>query len=122
MAWEIVSKWEYLAKKTIGTQLVRSADSIGANLAEGTGRGSAAENCRFAKIARGSLFEVKHWLRRAFKRNLLTEVEIDSFQDVDQRTNSQIVGLHKFNWEKEWLVDSGTLLVAKRATRVAVSG
>ena len=80
MAWEIVSKWEYLAKKTIGTQLVRSADSIGANLAEGTGRGSAAENCRFAKIARGSLFEVKHWLRRAFKRNLLTEAEIDSFQ------------------------------------------
>lgn len=61
-------------------QLVNSADSIGANIAEGTGRGSAADNRRFAKIARGSLFEVKHWLRRAFKRNLLTDVEIGSFQ------------------------------------------
>ena len=80
LAWEVVGKWEYLAKRTTGMQLVNSADSIGANLAEGTGRGIAADNRRFAKIARGSLFEVKHWLRRAFKRNLLTEAEIDSFQ------------------------------------------
>ena len=80
LAWGVVGKWEYLAKRTTGMQLVNSADSIGANLAEGTGRGSAADNRRFAKIARGSLFEVKHWLRRAFKRNLLTEAEIDSFQ------------------------------------------
>jgi len=80
LAWEVVGKWKYLAKRTTGMQLVNSADSIGSNLAEGTGRGSAADNRRFAKIARGSLFEVKHWLRRAFKRNLLTEAEIDSFQ------------------------------------------
>ena len=82
LAYEIVGKWEYLAKKTIGIQLVNSADSIGANLAEGTGRGSAADNKRFAKIARGSLFEVKHWLRRAFKRNLLTKAEVNTFQSL----------------------------------------
>jgi len=82
LAWEVVGKWEYLAKRTTGMQLVNSADSIGANLAEGTGRGSAADNRRFAKIARGSLFEVKHWLRRAFKRNLLTEAEINSFHNL----------------------------------------
>jgi len=87
LSWEVVTKWEYLAKRTIGTQLVNSADSIGANIAEGTGRGSAADNRRFAKIARGSLFEVKHWLRRAFKRNLLTKEEINSFQNlIDELT------------------------------------
>ena len=80
MAWEVVGKWEYLAKSTTGMQLVNSADSIGANIAEGTGRGSSADNRRFAKIARGSLFEVKHWLRRAFKRNLLSELKSTLFK------------------------------------------
>ena len=80
LIWEIVSKWDYFAKDTIGKQLVNSADSMGANLAEGYGRGSHADNRRFAKISRGSLFEVKHWLRRAYKRNLLSEKEISNLQ------------------------------------------
>ena len=80
--WEIVCKWDYFAKDTIGKQLVNSADSVGANIAEGYGRGSHADNRRFAKISRGSLFEVKHWLRRAFKRKLLSEEEISSLQKL----------------------------------------
>jgi len=38
LIWEICSSWEWFAKDTIGKQLVRSADSIGANIAEGFGR------------------------------------------------------------------------------------
>jgi hypothetical protein len=53
--WEIVVKWNGFAKNTVGKQLVRSVDSIGANIAEGTGRGSYKDNQRFVKIARGSL-------------------------------------------------------------------
>jgi hypothetical protein len=30
LIWEIVSKWDYFAKVTIGKQIVNSADSIGA--------------------------------------------------------------------------------------------
>jgi len=71
-----------LAQDTVGKQLINSADSIGANIAEGTGRGSFADNRRFARIARGSLFEVKHWLRRAYKRKLLTEPEVDSLKKL----------------------------------------
>ena len=71
LAWSVVANWSWLPQQTIGRQFVNSADSIGANIAEGTGRGSYADNKRFAKIARGSLFEVKHWLRRAYKRQLL---------------------------------------------------
>ena len=80
LAWDVAAKWDYLAKSTIGKQFINSADSVGANIAEGTGRGSPADNKRFAKIARGSLFEVKHWLRRAYIRNLLNQNEIDTFQ------------------------------------------
>ncbi len=80
--WATVSSWDPLAKDTIGKQLIRSADSIGANLAEGLGRGSYAETSRFARIARGSLFEVRHWLRRAFPRNLLSSDEIKTLKEI----------------------------------------
>ena len=80
--WEIVIKWNYFAKNTIGKQLVNAADSIGANIAEGTGRGSYADNRRFARIARGSLFEVKHWLKRAYTRKLLSENELAPLRNV----------------------------------------
>lgn len=70
--WEIAIEWDYLAKKTVGQQIIKSADGIGACIAEGSGRGTALDNRRFIGIARGSLYETKHWLRRAFKRKLLT--------------------------------------------------
>jgi four helix bundle protein len=82
LTWLIIQRWGYFEKDTIGKQLVRAADSVGANIAEGTGRGSQKDNMRFAKIARASLFEVKHWLRRAYKRNLLSETEVSEFQKI----------------------------------------
>ena len=82
LIWNIVVKWDRLAQDTVGKQLIKAADSIGANLAEGTGRGSYADNRRFARIARGSLFEVKHWLRRAYRRDLLSENEVSKLQEL----------------------------------------
>ena len=74
--WDITAGWDDFAKRTVGSQIVRSADSIGANIAEGTGRGSYADNRRFVRTARGSLNETKHWLRRAYKRRLLDAEQI----------------------------------------------
>lgn len=36
--WNIVIKWDYFNKDTIGKQLVRATDSISANIAEENGR------------------------------------------------------------------------------------
>jgi four helix bundle protein len=80
--WSIVDGWNNFAKDTIGKQLVRSADSIGANVAEGTGRGRFEDNKRFVRIARGSLNETKHWLRRAFKRGLLDDRHISTLKPI----------------------------------------
>lgn len=78
--WKIVNEWESLPQDTVGKQIIRSADSIGANIAEGVGRGSYQDNRRFVRIARGSLYETQHWLRRAYSRNLLTEQQVDALK------------------------------------------
>jgi four helix bundle protein len=74
--WDVVRRWDYFAKDTVGKQIVKAADSIGANIAEGTGRGTLEDNRRFIRMARGSLYETQHWLRRAYKRSLLNKQQI----------------------------------------------
>jgi four helix bundle protein len=80
--WEIVDKWGVFARDTCGKQPVRSADSIGANIAEGTGRYGFEDIKRFVRYARGSLYETQHWLRRAVRRKLLTPAQIDSLKEI----------------------------------------
>ncbi|QDZ41017.1 four helix bundle protein [Euhalothece natronophila Z-M001] len=80
--WKIVRQWQPLEKDTVGKQIIRSADSIGANIAEGLGRGSFQDNKRFVKIARGSLYETQHWLRRAYYRQLLTQEQLNRLKQL----------------------------------------
>ena len=82
--WSIVVKWDSFAKDTVGRQMVQAADSIGANIAEGTGRGSYQDNRRFIRIARGSLYETRHWLRRAYKRKLLGDEQVSKLKPTIQ--------------------------------------
>lgn len=80
--WFIVIEWEYFSKDTLGKQLARSADSIGANIAEGFGRYHYKENKNFCYFSRGSLIETKGWLKKAKTRNLIT---IGCFEDLIQK-------------------------------------
>ena len=80
--WEIVLGWNIFARDTVGKQLVKAADSVGANIAEGTGRGTFVDNRRFVRISRGSLNETQHWLRRAYKRKLLNDKQIKSVKPL----------------------------------------
>jgi four helix bundle protein len=80
--WDVVIRWDSFAKATVGKQIVRAADSIGANISEGTGRGSFQDNRRFVRTARGSLNETQHFLRRAFKRKLLSRQDIEKLKPI----------------------------------------
>lgn len=94
--WVVVAKWEYFAQSTVGQQIVRSADGVGACLAEGSGRGTAQDNRRFIGMARESLYETKHWLRRAFKRKLLTKPRTDELKGIMDYLTPALNGYWRF--------------------------
>ena len=80
--WDVVLGWNRFARDRVGSQIVRAADSIGANIAEGAGRGSFPDNRRFIRIARGSLKETQHFLRRAYKRKLLDDNQVNKIKPL----------------------------------------
>jgi four helix bundle protein len=71
--WEEVITWRPFARDTVGRELVRSADSVGANIAEGHGRFHYRDEITFDYYGRGSLKETRFWLRRAVARKILSE-------------------------------------------------
>ena len=82
--WDVVVLWDFFARDTVGKQMVRAAeaDSVGANIAEGAGRGTYQDNRRFVRMARGSLNETRHWLRRAFRRSLLGQKQVSALKPL----------------------------------------
>jgi four helix bundle protein len=73
--WDEVVKWAPLAADTVGKQLVRAMDSVGANLVEGDGRHGSQDALRFFIVARASAREARYWLNRAMVRSLIGERE-----------------------------------------------
>ena len=79
--WKKVEGWDEFAKDVVGKQVARSADSIGANIAESFGRFNFGEKLQFLYYARGSLFETKYWLNRMQARGLMKVEEIREYAD-----------------------------------------
>ena len=71
--WDSVGSWPWFAKDTLGKQIVRSADSIAANIAEGYGRYHFKENQKFCYYSRGSAQEAQTWIEKAVRRDLVPE-------------------------------------------------
>ncbi|MBI5778437.1 MAG: four helix bundle protein [Planctomycetes bacterium] len=88
--WDICDKWNAFAKRTVGEQLVRAGDSIGANIAEGFGRYHYKENIKFLYYARGSLHEITFWLKRALKRKLITDKEYKEMDALCKNLHPQL--------------------------------
>ncbi len=82
MIWYAFDEWPEKAKRTIGYQVIRSSDSISANIAEGYGRYTPAERKLFYRYARGSFEETKAWLRKAIRRHLIPEKQTAQYTKV----------------------------------------
>jgi four helix bundle protein len=99
--WFIVIGWDYLAKDTVGKQMVRSADSIGANIAEGYGRYHYKENRNFCYFSRGSIIETKGWLKKSKTRQLISEEQFnmlfEKLQIIHLKLNAYLKFIGKSN-------------------------
>jgi four helix bundle protein len=98
--WDTVMTWDFFAKDTVGKQFVKAADSISANIAEGFGRYSKKDKVRFYRISLGSLEETGDWIRKAYRRELITPEINTKFTDAINDIRVEIFHLIKFTNEK----------------------
>ena len=74
--------------------MVRSVDSIAANLSEGYGRYHYKESKHFGYYSRGSLFETKTWITKAHNRGMTNDVDfgeiIKSIDIIGVKINNYI--------------------------------
>lgn len=86
LVWSEVSNWkDFFLKDTLGKQLVRAADSIDANIAEGYGRFHYKENKNFCYYSRGSLLETKGFIKKCKNRGLIETDKADLIlNEIDQ--------------------------------------
>jgi four helix bundle protein len=91
--WTIVMGWDYFSKDTFGKQIVKTADSIAANISEGMNRFHFRETRQFLYISRGSLAETKTWLQKALFRNLIQQEQFDA---MNQQFDSLGVKIYNF--------------------------
>jgi len=111
--WDLCGPWDSFVKQTVGSQLVRAADSIGANVAEAGGRFHPSDVCNFFYYARGSLYETRYWLRRAVKRKLITEEQTYALFATLEQLAKDVNGCISF--QRTRLTKSGPR--ASRATK-----
>ena len=94
--WDLVSEWDYFKKDTIGKQIVRSADSISANIAEGYGRYYYKESKQFFFYSRGSLQETKSWLTKCKRRNIIEISKVEELINEAEKILAKLNGYIKF--------------------------
>lgn len=98
--WDIVIKWNYFVKDTVGKQLVKAADSISANIAEGFGRYFKKDKVNFYRYSYGSIGESCDWIEKANKRGLLKTTQYEHISKELERLPREINHLINFTNEK----------------------
>ena len=89
-AHALVAAWPSFDRWSIGLQLLRAADGVGANIAEASGRWHVPDKRRLLVIARGSLYETEHWLLRAEARGLPTGSVAERLPELNRTLNGLI--------------------------------
>lgn len=103
--WKIVVQWDEFAKDVVGLQIARSADSVGANIAESFGRFNFGEKLQFLYYSRGSIFETKYWLNRTRVRGLMEAEVVEEYiarlTELARQLNTFVSGLKNVRAEQK---------------------
>ncbi len=82
LIWYAFDEWVPKVQRTIGYQIIRSSDSIAANIAEGYGRYTPADRKTFYRYARGSFEETKAWLRKLIRRKVISGEVVQNYTKI----------------------------------------
>jgi four helix bundle protein len=96
LLWDEVIKFDYFEKNSVGLQLVRAADSVSANIAEGFGRYHKKDKIKFYQYAKGSALECYDWLLKCKHRKLLNDSQLQSYIETVQNLPKSINYLIKY--------------------------
>jgi len=94
--WNMIIKWNYFEKNTIGIQFVRAVDSVSANIAEGFGRYTKKDKVKFYRYSHGSVKESLDWNEKAKTRKLFNEKEYEYVLQELSRLPKELNYLIKF--------------------------
>jgi len=90
MIWHDFDKWNKKVQNTVGYQIIRSSDSIAANIAEGYGRYTPADRKKFYLYSRGSFEETKSWLRKLIRRKVLSESNATEYEAIVEKLGPKL--------------------------------
>lgn len=94
IAWSVYEKLDWQDKRIMGNQFIESADSVGANIAEGYGRFHYLDRIKFYYNSRASLSEAcDHWLELLYERK---KVGKDIFDNIKKLAKELSVKLNNF--------------------------
>jgi four helix bundle protein len=98
--WEIVVKWDYFSRDTVGKQFVTALDSISANIAEGFGRYYKREKVQFYRYSYGSIVESLDWNEKSLRRKLICREKYYHILGELKRLPQEINNLINYTNEK----------------------
>ena len=90
MVWHDFDKWKRKVQNTVGYQIIRSSDSIAANIADGYGRYTHADRRKFYIYSRGSFEETKSWLRKLIKRKVIDKSDVSKYEMVIEKLGPKL--------------------------------
>ena len=100
-ALEVITFFELIFEKKIGSsykgQLERASSSIAHNIAEGNGKFTEKDRCKYFDIARGSALECAGGLDIQFIKKKISKEELYKGKSLLKEVVSMLVGLIKSN-------------------------
>ena len=98
MVWYDFDNWSKKVQITIGYQIIKSSDSIAANIAEGYGRFSPSDRKKFYLYSRGSLDETKSWLRKLIRRQIVSEQKAAQYKEIIDKLDLKLNAFINKTW------------------------
>ncbi|HKM40654.1 MAG TPA: four helix bundle protein [Patescibacteria group bacterium] len=95
--YKIAAKFPNFETHAAKSQIIRSATSIGANIAEGNGQLYPKKQISFLNNALGSASETRHWLIVALDNKYISKEEYDLCDGHLIEITKMLIGLIK-NW------------------------